>query len=362
LSKGGGMYIDGFSPVFVNNTITQNYIYGSYTQLGGGVFVDFGTPSGKNNIIWGNLSSVGPNIDGSFALTYSCSEPLPGGTGNLSQNPLFVNPVSDFHLQAGSPCIDTGDPASPLDPDNTRADMGCFYFNQLAPPAALNVVMTPISPPIVIPANGGSFNFNATAQRVQAPQAAFWVWARDRYPDGTYTGNLLGPVNINPPVGVTVTRTRTQVVPAGWPAGMHYYIGYAHSSVAYPATDADSFSWTKLTTADGGPTFWEPENYGQPFPGEEKGNSYQPSAFSLTCSPNPFNPATVIHYELGVASHVSLKVYDVSGRLVATLVDGRQEAGGHEVAFDAVQHAGGIYFARLDTDHATQGLKLLVVK
>jgi hypothetical protein len=143
----------------------------------------------------------------------------------------------------------------------------------------LGVAFIPLSPPILIPANGGSFNFNATVQRTQAPQAPFFVWARDRYPDGTYTGNLLGPVQINPPVGVTVARQRTQVVPGLWPAGVHWYIGYAHTSVSYPATDVDSFSWTKSTTGDGGATIWEATNYGEPFPDEEA-LSHQPSAFS----------------------------------------------------------------------------------
>jgi hypothetical protein len=51
------------------------------------------------------------------------------GTGNLTGNPLFVNEgADDFHLQAGSPCINTGDPSFPLDPNGTRSDMGYFPF------------------------------------------------------------------------------------------------------------------------------------------------------------------------------------------------------------------------------------------
>jgi len=51
---------------------------------------------------------------------------------NLYLDPRFVNPsIGDYHLQAASPCIDAGDPDSPLDPDGTVADIGAFYFNQL---------------------------------------------------------------------------------------------------------------------------------------------------------------------------------------------------------------------------------------
>jgi hypothetical protein len=225
----------------------------------------------------------------------------------------------------------------------------------------LDVVMTPLSPPIVIPANGGSFQFNATVQRTQAPQTAFWAWARNRYPSGTYSGTLLGPVNINPPVGVTVTRTRTQVVDAAWPAGVNYYVGYAHSSVAYPATDADSFSWTKSATADGGAYVWEVANYGEEFP-YLVGGSSAPQSFALIgASPNPFNPTTAISYQLSANSFVSLKVYNTAGRLVSTLVNGQREAGSYQVTFDGSHLASGVYLYSLTagSNHATGKMVLM---
>jgi len=52
---------------------------------------------------------------------------------NISLDPLFVNaPAGDYHLTAASPCIDAGDPNSPYDPDNTIADIGCFYYDQIS--------------------------------------------------------------------------------------------------------------------------------------------------------------------------------------------------------------------------------------
>ena len=53
------------------------------------------------------------------------------GEGSISANPRFVDPENgDYHLQANSPCIDAGDPNSPLDPDGTRADIGAYYYHQ----------------------------------------------------------------------------------------------------------------------------------------------------------------------------------------------------------------------------------------
>jgi hypothetical protein len=230
------------------------------------------------------------------------------------------------------------------------------------PLPSISVTMTPLNPPINIPANGGSFQFNATVQRTQAPQAAFYAWARNRYPNGTYSGNLLGPVNINPPIGVSVTRQRTQVIDAAWPSGVNYYIGYANTSVAYPAIDADSFLWTKLTTTDGGPTVWEVTNYGEEFPYQEATGS-QPSAFSLIGAyPNPFNFSTTISYQLSAFSHVSLKVYDSAGRLVATLIDGGREAGTHQATLDGSNWASGIYLVKLKTGSNKAVQKIVLLK
>ncbi len=78
--------------------------------------------------------------------------------------------------------------------------------------------------------------------------------------------------------------------------------------------------------------------------------------------PNPFNPMTRINYELKEAGFVSLKVYDVMGREVATLVNGRQMAGEQEATFNATGLASGVYFYRLQAGNFTQTKKMMLVK
>jgi hypothetical protein len=78
--------------------------------------------------------------------------------------------------------------------------------------------------------------------------------------------------------------------------------------------------------------------------------------------PNPFNPNTNIRYTLGQAGFVTLRVYDLNGRAVATLVDGAQEAGLHTAAFDASALASGIYVYRLDAEGFSAASKMVLMK
>ena len=78
--------------------------------------------------------------------------------------------------------------------------------------------------------------------------------------------------------------------------------------------------------------------------------------------PNPFNPATVISYSIPRLGHVSLKVYDILGNKVATLEDGVQSPGAHEVVFNAARLASGVYFYRLNAGGFTQTKKLMLLK
>jgi len=88
-----------------------------------------------------------------------------------------------------------------------------------------------------------------------------------------------------------------------------------------------------------------------------------PSEYSLSSNyPNPFNPTTTIPYALPEGVAVRLVVYDVLGRKVTTLVDGKQEAGRYEVVYDASRLATGLYFYRLEAGAFTQVRKMLLLR
>jgi photosystem II stability/assembly factor-like uncharacterized protein len=87
-----------------------------------------------------------------------------------------------------------------------------------------------------------------------------------------------------------------------------------------------------------------------------------PDDYSLAAYPNPFNPSTQLIYTLPASGVIQLAVYDIQGRRVATLLDGRQERGEHTMTFDASGLASGVYFARLSGPTFSRAQKLIVLK
>lgn len=78
--------------------------------------------------------------------------------------------------------------------------------------------------------------------------------------------------------------------------------------------------------------------------------------------PNPFNPSTIISYQLPKASNVSLKVFDVLGNEIATLIDEYKPAGKYEVEFIASSLPNGVYFYRLQSGSFLQIKKMILLK
>jgi len=93
-----------------------------------------------------------------------------------------------------------------------------------------------------------------------------------------------------------------------------------------------------------------------------------PQQFNLSQNyPNPFNPSTTISYEIPTAAHVSLVVYDVIGREVVRLIDGRVNAGTQQIRWNGLDSDGsmvpsGIYVARLNNGIAAESIKMLLLK
>ena len=90
---------------------------------------------------------------------------------------------------------------------------------------------------------------------------------------------------------------------------------------------------------------------------------FSPTKFKLFQNyPNPFNPGTKIQYSLGSRQFVSIKVYDVLGNEIATLVNEEKSAGEYEVNFNASNLSTGIYFYKLQTGNYSMIKKMVLLK
>ena len=134
---GGGIFCyDNSSPSLTNVTISENMTNGN----SGGIYCYDSNPSLLNCILWNDSPEEIYVASGSVTATYSDIQGGWTGIGNIDADPLFADPQNeDFHLtwanfplpdSTMSPCIDAGDPSSPLDPDGTISDMGAYYYDQ----------------------------------------------------------------------------------------------------------------------------------------------------------------------------------------------------------------------------------------
>ncbi len=97
--------------------------------------------------------------------------------------------------------------------------------------------------------------------------------------------------------------------------------------------------------------------------GVKSTDGFVPGIFSLEQNyPNPFNPSTTINYQVPVNGLVTLKVFNVVGQEVATLVNEVQQASGYQASFDASKLSSGIYFYTLRAGNFVQTKKMMLLK
>lgn len=167
---GGGLMCRDYDTLTVSHCLFRDnraYQRGGAVALEGGCLINLvnctishnGSPNGsgiaawdskylvKNSII--SFNDSGPSVfatdDSSYTFLYSDIYGNEGGdwiamisdqlgvNGNISANPVYVDTANgNFRIYSNSPCVDAGDPASPLDPDGSRADMGAYYYDHLS--------------------------------------------------------------------------------------------------------------------------------------------------------------------------------------------------------------------------------------
>ncbi|MFZ0456181.1 MAG: T9SS type A sorting domain-containing protein, partial [Ignavibacteriaceae bacterium] len=78
--------------------------------------------------------------------------------------------------------------------------------------------------------------------------------------------------------------------------------------------------------------------------------------------PNPFNPVTTIKYSIPKSGFVNIKLYDILGRKIKTLVAGEEPAGNYEIKFDGSDLSSGIYFYTMSVENYISTKKMIILK
>jgi predicted outer membrane repeat protein len=368
--KGGAIFVKYGNATILNNTIDDNFgpigasaIFASrYSTLDvvnnaitnhtgpSAIYIELSSDASFHyNDLYGNS---GDNFSGN----------VPTGTGviattnanghasdvfyNIFEDPEYSDPVNrDYNLTSTSALIDAGDPTSPYNPDGTIADIGAFYFSQGSP--GLTVTLTLNDPPVFIPSGGGTLTYDANLENT-GNSITVDVWTMLTLPGGTVTGPMILRTDIPLPTGSNIGRENIpQYISGESPAGEYTYTLYAGT---YPDNiiATDSFTFEKLGDLDG----------------ESEGVVINtPHVFKLNApSPNPFNPTTTLSFSIPEAGQVQLKVYNLQGRQVATLVDGFRSEGVHEITFDGRGLASGVYIYTLTAGQAAASGRITLLK
>jgi hypothetical protein len=281
-------------------------------------------------------------------MKHTSSGTYPGTPGPTSwsfnwtaPNPA-VGPIGFYF--SGAACNNTG---------GTSGDY-CYTNTATSNPASstpnVTITVLPVNPPIIIPAQGGTFEWDLTLHNGETTPQAIDIWTIITLPSGSSRPGWGPFLNLTMPAGATINRVRTQNIVDRYPPGAYTYTANIgdHPGVVW---DSDSFPFSKSAAGADGWVNSQPTM------------ALTPTEYLLHgASPNPFNPTTTLSFALPQAGPVRLSVYNVSGREVAPLVNGWRDAGNHEVTFNATGLASGLYVYQLTAGDFHASGKLMLTK
>jgi hypothetical protein len=305
-----GVYIfrDNRSIAMANNSLIGGEV--SAVALSG----DNYTLYASYNNIWNaavdfTVGSPSSHVDTSFGL--------------LHEYPMYMG-GNDYHLQAYSPLIDTGDPAI-LDVDGSRSDIGCY-----GGPGGESYIYIDLPPNIPDSLSASVFADSIILVWRFNPEADFNRYQLHRDTVSGFTPNVFNMI---------AEPDTSFYIDLDWTPGHNYYYRIAAVDNQDNISDYSEELEVILTSI-----------WGEP--GVER-----PDITAITGNyPNPFNSQTTIVYYVAnigpIPARINIDIYDIMGRKVRKLVDGKKEVGQHTITWDGRDDAGndlptGVYFARI---------------
>jgi parallel beta-helix repeat protein len=367
----------GGTGIVLTNSSGNEIINNTIITYGKGIEEQNSTSTVLNNIVV-NSNSFGVQLSSSSnhdyndvwnnVVNYKGTSP---GANDLSVDPLFVDTASeDYRLSTTSLCIDAGNPNVKYnDNDGSRNDIGAFggpYADSAWTHAdrrslALDSVTASLRDTVQVTITGEgmkgvtgidvTISFDPSMLQIinasSGDAARSFSLARTALDFGTVNLSLKSSKGITADAGELIKLS------IAVQANQLYdtFLEFDSAKVTDEATYTRAISHLRggrISIISGVKVL---------------DNKTVPNTFVLYQNyPNPFNPTTRIRYEIPRETNVSMKIYDVLGREVVTLVDGPQKPGRYEIDWNAGKYATGVYFYRLRADPFVATKKLLLVK
>jgi hypothetical protein len=313
-AQGGGILCYGGNPKIINNVITLNK-----ARYGAGIVIDYSGAIIKNNIIYKNTGGQDYGGGGFWSIGNGSSPIV------LENNHIVENAVTGSGTYGGK---------------------GGGMFVWMGNVTVRNNIIW-----------GNTQSQGGPIAEIEGGNAAITY----SNVEGGFTGT--GNINLNPAFSDTnlCLSDLSVCVDAGNPA-----ISYNDREDPYNSGFALFPSLGGLRNdmgAYGGPNAELLPDFENVSQIGVLGNSLVPSSVKIYQNyPNPFNPVTQIKYEIPVPGFVSLKVFNLSGCLVATLVNEYQPTGNYKVDFDGSELASNLYFYKLTAGSYTETKKMVLLK
>jgi len=325
---------------------------------GGGMFNEEESfPSLNNCIIWGNDASTNGDEffinGGGITLNYSCYANVTGDVyninggilnstnNNITSDPLFVgstiNPAHPYSIPGTSPCADAGN-----DSYNSQA----YDIRGEGYPRKLNKTTSGVGT-----IDMGAYEYQLNNDPLPVALTSFSAnISNDKISLSWKTSTEVNSW------GFDIERMSEK---SAW-----FKIGFVQSSGN--SNSVKEYSFIDRISGSG--------NYFYRLKQIDKDGNYEyskivevnlshPKTFLLSQNyPNPFNPNTIINYDLPVNSSLTLRVFNILGKEIITLVNEEKPAGRYQVTLDGSNLSSGVYYYQLKTETFTDTKKLLLLK
>ncbi|MFC1492875.1 choice-of-anchor Q domain-containing protein [candidate division KSB1 bacterium] len=408
---GGGIHIHFYSnPIITNTTICGNTATNTYYNAGGGFYSDDSDPKLVNSIVWDNSPQeiiFFPTVySGSITISYSNIQGGKGGIitnpnttvnwleGNIDADPNFIGAsVHPLQLSPSSPAINAGNPdttglALPrIDlAGNPRIldgiiDMGAYEYQGESENVTYSETLSEDSAEVAVNYTDNtslSFQFTSGNMTGQTLSVTKLSTIAGRVPVEQLFTNPLMCFDIS----LSVEDFSADLT-FGYTDSLLNATGINEDSLTvccYDSIDSRGYIWhacpvtidkdsNTITVSTDHFSLWAVTSKTEDLITYVSENDIPiPLTYKLHQNyPNPFNPYTTIKFHIQKPSLVSLKIYNIMGQLIKTLISGQMPAGSHQVKWNGTNDLGikvssGIYIYRLQTDKFVAVKKMVLIK